>query len=43
MDKLYDIPFFLPKNSNRYPNLLGIENIFMESVGAAVTEKHTEL
>ena len=32
MDKLKDIPFFLPKNSNQNTNLLGVKSIFMESV-----------
>ena len=38
MDKQKDIPFFLPKNSNKHPNLFGVHSIFMESIGAVVTK-----
>ena len=43
MDKLKDIPFFLPKNSNQNTNLLGVQSIFMESVGAMVTKTKLNL
>ena len=33
MDKLWDIPFFLPKNSKLHLSLLGVRSIFMESIG----------
>ena len=32
-DKLWDIPFFLPKKSNLHLSLLGVRSIFMESIG----------
>ena len=38
MDKLEDIPFFLPKKSNQHANLLDAQSIFMESIGAVVTK-----
>ena len=38
MDKLWDIPFFLPESSKLHLSLLGARNIFMESVGAVVTK-----
>ena len=38
MDKLWDIPFFLPKNSKQHLNLLGLQSIFMESIGAVVSK-----
>ena len=33
MDKLRDIPIFLPKNSKLHLSLLGVRSIFMESIG----------
>ena len=33
MDKLWDIPFFLPKNSKLHLSLLSVRSIFMESIG----------
>ena len=33
MDKLWDIPFFLPKNSKLHLSLLGVRSMFMESIG----------
>ena len=30
--------FLPPKNSNQHPNLLGVQSIFMESVGVVVTK-----
>ena len=33
MDKLLDILFFLPKNSKIHLSLLGVPNVFMESIG----------
>ena len=41
MDKLWDIPFFLPKNSKLHLSLLGVRSIFIESIGT-VYEKYTE-
>ena len=32
MDKLWDIPFFLPKNSKLHLSLLGVRSIFMQSI-----------
>ena len=43
MDKLWDIPFFLPKNSKLHPSLLGVRSIFMESIGTEAIKKYTEL
>ena len=33
MDRLWDIPFFLTKNSKLHLSLLGVRSIFMESIG----------
>ena len=33
MDKLWDIPFFLPKNSKLHLSLLGVQSTFIESIG----------
>ena len=33
MDKLWDIPFFLSKNSKLHLSLLSIRSIFKESIG----------
>ena len=38
MDKLQENPFSLPKTSNQHPNLLGVQRIFMESVGVVITK-----
>ena len=34
MDKLWNIPFFLPKNSKLHLSLIGVRSIFKESIGA---------
>ena len=35
--------FFLQKNSNQHPNILGVRSIFKESVGEAVTKHKLNL
>ena len=39
MDKLWDIPFFLPKSSKLHLSQLGIRSIFIESIGTVATKK----
>ena len=43
MDKLWDIPFFLPKNSKLHLSLFGVWRIFMESIGEVGIKIYTEL
>ena len=43
MDKLWDIPFFLPKNSKLHLGLFGVWRIFMESIGEVGIKIYTEL
>ena len=33
MNKLLDIPFFLPKSAKLHLSLLGVQSIFMDSIG----------
>ena len=44
MDKLWDIPFFLPKNSKLHLSLLGVRSIFIQRINwNSGHEKYTEL
>ena len=38
MEKLWDIPFFLPKKSKHHLSLVDIRSIFMGSIGAVVVK-----